>query len=129
MRRLRMRLPLTAALWLFCQMAGLVAAPVVFASTVALVPSDEGCECPDVTPGGACPMHQALDSAKDGAGTCHMRGACVPADVALLSLAGGMGVLSRPTAVNVTRPVVSLDPLALHPIARTDVPDAPPPRA
>jgi hypothetical protein len=122
-----MRLPLMAALWIFCQMAAFAAAPLIFAETMAMTAPLGGCDCPGATPGQACPMHDA--PATDDTSNCHMRGACATADVALLRLAGGVGLPSRPTVENIELGAASFASRDLNPIARPDVPDAPPPRA
>jgi len=105
----------------------LSAAPVVFAATAALV-ADEACECPDATLGRACPMHHDGISTDEDPGTCHMRGSCAPADVALLNLAGGASVISRPLDWSQEPVVTGVAPFHFTRVARSDVPDAPPPR-
>lgn len=128
MRGLRTHLRSAAAAWLFVQVAALSAAPVVFAATATLVAAD-GCECPDAASGGSCPMHHDVTSTGDETTACHMRGSCAAADVALLALAGGAGVLSQPMAC-AQDPVVSyVRPVRATLVSQSDVPDSPPPRS
>lgn len=81
--------------WLLCQLGGFAGAPVLALS--GSMASDE-CGCPNVAHGQTCPMHQRSRKNTDD-GTCKMRSRCQPLDVALLSMAGGPGVLPRPTDV------------------------------
>src|SRR5438046_1009334 len=94
MRALRRHLPWAIAGWLACQMAGLTAAPLALSGAHASpADHDEKCDCP-VAPGQACPMHHT----REGDRTCKIRHAFGGSDAALLALAGGVGVLPRPTA-------------------------------
>lgn len=128
MRGLRSCLRSTAVAWLFCQVAALSAAPIAFAATATIV-ADEACECPDAAPGGACPMHHDVVATEDGSSPCHMRGSCAPADMALLTLAGGAGVLSQPIACGDERVATHAHPARFTLVTRSDVPDSPPPRS
>jgi len=114
-----------AIVWLACQ---LVAVCVV---TVAACcpPSDHHQQtkcCPGVGPGQVCPMHHT----KEGEPECVMRSMCGHADAALISLAGGLGLLPHLSTSLVT--LQSLDAMsAMTPsaLARADRPDSPPPRS
>src|SRR5262245_7424298 len=96
MQALRVRLSRFAAVWLGCQLAIFAAAPVTFAATASVV-SAKACECPDAKPGQACPMHSGSSAQTSDSATCHMRGTCAALDVALLTLASGLGVLTPDT--------------------------------
>src|SRR5262245_48325358 len=84
MRRIRRRLSWLIAGWLICQTASLTAAPI----GTALGLGTDAC-CAGLGPGQTCPMHHS----RAGDRTCKMRSACPRADFALVSLAGGVGVL------------------------------------
>jgi hypothetical protein len=135
MRALRTRLSLLAASWLCCQIAGLVAAPVVFgatAHTLAAGVSDVECDCPGTEPGQACPMHKskAHQKSKADESACQLRSSCASADSALLSLStGSVGVLTPLDRLEIEWFPRSMTVLVAAPIARAELPDAPPPRA
>jgi hypothetical protein len=120
----RRRLPWLLSLWLVCQCVGL-AAPIVLAAAGS-APVEELCTCA----GGdheTCPMHHGTQT--DGtAAPCGVRAACAPVDVALLSMAGGAGVLPAPIQFNLPcseSPVIAFEPSA----TALAVPhDTPPPR-
>src|SRR3954468_3041070 len=124
---MRRRLSWLAILALGCQLAGFASAPALVAFGIRTAVDDD-CGCADVAPGQLCPMHHHARKAKDD-GTCKMRSGCQPPEVALLSMAGGPGILPRPTD-----PVIAFDvlrfirPLAASPIARNSRPESPPPR-
>jgi hypothetical protein len=62
--------------------------------------------------------------------TCKMRGACGQSDAALLTLAGGLGILPSATiGVTVFDPDSILRPAVPSTELRADRPDSPPPRA
>jgi len=85
--------------WLVCQITAL-AAPVVLASSGAV---EQLCTCA----GGdheSCPMHHGQADGQ-GTGLAGVRACRAPVDVALLSMAGGAGVL--PDVVLLVRPNVS----------------------
>ena len=112
-------------LWLTCQIAGVVAAPLAFCCQGVVAADDEEC-CPGLLPGQICPMHHT----REGDRTCKMRDACGRADAGLVSLAGVVGLLTRAT------PVVSAFDLgdtvsspAPSAIARAYRPESPPPRS
>jgi hypothetical protein len=121
----RRRVSWMVGLWLACQIAGVVAAPLAFCCQGVAAADDEQC-CPGLLPGQICPMHHT----REGDRTCKMRDACGRADAALVSLAGVVGLLPRVT------PVVSAFDLgdaaaisAPSAIARAYRPESPPPRA
>jgi hypothetical protein len=123
----RTRLRLLAVLWLSCQAAGFLGAPVALALTLHAA-AEESCACP----GGdhrTCPMHHG-QGAGDGAARhgCVFQNASTPGDAALLSLVGAAGVLPQVEGAAapagpepVARPVFSIQ-------FRSDLPDLPPPR-
>ena len=102
-----------AVVWLTCQLAAVC--------VVALAMC-----CPNATPGDVCPMHHAKPAQSD----CLMRAACAPTDSTLVALATGVGMPPQSSTTFV--PLQSLDaPDAptKSAIARTDRPDAPPPKS
>jgi hypothetical protein len=126
MRFLRKRLSWMLTAWLGCQGVAL-AAPVALAAA-GTMPVEELCTCT----GGdheTCPMHHSRQADEPGrTAICGMSSACAPADVALLSMAGGAGVLPgevrlplllASTAVSISQSAV-LGIVVLH--------DTPPPR-
>ncbi|HUR34787.1 MAG TPA: hypothetical protein VM032_13385 [Vicinamibacterales bacterium] len=111
--------------WLACQLTAL-AAPVVLAAAGA-APVEELCTCA----GGdheTCPMHHGGPTAPDGASPCAVSASCVPGHIALLSMAGGAGIL--PSAITVTRQTASAPVSIADPSAERFVltRDTPPPR-
>ena len=115
-------------IWLLCQMVAL-AAPVVLVA-VGATPVDELCTCP----GGdheTCPMHhgtQSDPSDRPAPGVCGIKACSSPVDVALLSMAGGAGVLSSTAQFDyplVTATVVIQEPASLDQPAPNHTP---PPR-
>jgi hypothetical protein len=124
----RHRLPWIAALWLACQIAGVVAAPLAFCCERAVAIDEEEC-CPGVAPGQMCPMHHVRKGdPKEPA--CKMRDACGRADAALVSLAGVVGLLP-PATSDVSHFAVGAFVAAATPsaISRAYRPESPPPRA
>lgn len=111
--------------WLACQLAGVVAAPLAFCCRTIQVDDDEVC-CPGLLPGQMCPMHHK----REGERTCKMRDACNRADAGLVALAGVVGLLPKTTVV-VNAFAVGAPPRAAVPsaIARAHRPESPPPRA
>lgn len=135
MTTLRKRLSWFAAFWICCQTAGFVAAPVVFGVTAhasAAVPVDAECDCPGTLPGQACPMHGAKkghEQTREDENACRLRNTCETSDAALLTLTGTIGVLPVSSSVNVDLAPAPAAQLALNPIARAKLPEAPPPRS
>lgn len=122
MRFVRRYMSWLLSVWLVCQVAAL-AAPVVLASAG---PVEQLCTCP----GGdhdTCPMHHGQPdgqgTAQSGVAACH-----APVDVALLSMAGGVGVL--PTVALLERPNISARVALPEPVPVDFVSphDTPPPR-
>jgi hypothetical protein len=134
MGALRTRLSWLAAFWLCCQIAGLVAAPVVFGATAHALSAgvnDADCGCPGTEPGQACPMHKSKAPEQSAAdeNACQLRSACATADSALLTLStGSIGVLTAYDRLHIDWAREAVTNLVLTPIARTELPDAPPPR-
>lgn len=81
-------------IWLLCQVVALAAPVVLVAAGASSV--EELCTCP----GGdheTCPMHhgtQSDPSDRPAPGVCGIKACSSPVDIALLSMAGGAGVLS-----------------------------------
>ena len=121
----RRRISWVVGIWLACQLAGVVAAPLAFCCRTIQVDDDEAC-CPGLLPGQMCPMHHK----REGERTCKMRDACNRADAGLVALAGVVGLLPATTSV-VNAFAVGAPPRAAVPsaIARAHRPESPPPRA
>jgi hypothetical protein len=126
MTAVRRRLSWVVTLWLACQVAGVVAAPLAFCCrSIPAHDDDEQC-CPGLLPGQICPMHHR----REGEPTCKMRDACAHADSALVSLAGIVGLLPpAPSVVNAFETGDQLTAIAESAIARLHRPESPPPRA
>lgn len=116
-----------ASAWLVCQLAGLIAAPVAMCvnPAEAAASAEDAC-CPGVAPGQVCPMHHTREGAKH----CVMRSACASGTTALLTLVGGVGLLPSLTssAVDTLAQAGAAPRLASATIARTELPESPPPR-
>jgi hypothetical protein len=126
MRPLRRRLSWLLSLWLIGQLVAL-AAPAVLAAAGS-TPVEQLCTCP----GGdheTCPMHHGTASTQPPTSDCAMSSRCAPADVALLSMAGGIGVL--PVAVTIATPqtVLTVAPHAHPTLDLSASLETPPPRA
>jgi len=127
----RRRLSWVICIWLACQIAGVVAAPLAFCCQSVPSADDEDC-CPGLLPGQVCPMHhtRAGDHTRGGDRTCKMRNACGRADAALVSLAGVVGLMPRATlVVNAFDPGDTVRDLTPSALARAFRPESPPPRA
>lgn len=126
MSGVRRRLSWVVSLWLACQMAGVVAAPLAFCcQSVPASDGDQRC-CPGLLPGQICPMHHT----REGEPTCKMRDACGRADAGLVALAGVVGLLPRATPpVSVFETGDRIAATASAAIARAYRPESPPPRA
>lgn len=128
MPSLRRRLSLLAMCWFCCQLAGFVAAPIVLGATSPVVATEPPCDCPGTLPGQACPMHKGHAESQRDENTCQLRNACTPSDAALLALAGSIAVLPAASVAEVSLAPAALGRIVLHPIARAELPEAPPPR-
>jgi hypothetical protein len=126
--RWRRRWRLAACGWLALQLAGFVAAPVAICAahgSPSNIHHQRKC-CPGIAPGQLCPMHHA----REGGGTCVMRGTCHGTDTALLSLFTGAGIpASHTIAVGLIPTADCVEPTTAAPAARAEIPDPPPPRA
>jgi hypothetical protein len=122
----RRRLSWVVCVWLACQVAGVVAAPLAFCCRTVTVADDDEICCPGLLPGQICPMHHR----REGDRTCKMRDACGRADAGLVALAGVVGLLPGAT-VGVSAFAVGGAAPAIVPsaIARAYRPESPPPRA
>ena len=75
-------------------------------------------------------MHHTREGVGENDARCVMRSACGHIDAALLSLAGGTGVLPHLTTAPVhAEPASFVDAFTASEIARVDRPESPPPRA
>jgi hypothetical protein len=129
MALLRARLSWLAAFWLGCQIAGFVAAPVVFAVSESRLAADEDCECPGTAPGQACPMHKGHGKTTTDETECALRNACAPSDAALLTICGSIGILPGLPSAEVDRTAEFVAASVLNPISQSARPEGPPPRA
>jgi hypothetical protein len=122
MRVIRRRLSWLIVAWLVCQTASLTGSP-----TLAVLGHSEDACCDGLAPGQTCPMH---GHSRQGDRTCKMRSACPRGDAALLSLAGGLGVLPDPTDVVTPFELGDSVGAPAHPaLARASRPESPPPRS
>lgn len=128
MSSLRRRLSWLAVCWLGCQLAGFAAAPLVLGATSPVV-AELACDCPGTSPGQACPMHKGHEASQRDENSCQLRNACTPSDAALLALTGAIAVLPASSSVELDPAPATIARLVLNPIARAELPDAPPPRA
>ena len=125
---LRRRLSCLAVCWLSCQLAGFVAAPLVLGTTSPMTATEPACDCPGTLPGQACPMHKGHAESQRDENACQLRNA-YPSDAGLLALTGSIAVLPVPSIVAVELAPVAIGFVVLNPIARAELPEAPPPRA
>jgi hypothetical protein len=129
MHTVRCLLRSVAAVWVVCQLAGVVTAPLAM-RFVAAPESDHHatkCVCPGVAPGQTCPMHHTTRS--DGR-ECLMRSASGADDAVLLSLVGTSGLLpSLPRSLVTLHNFEPIGATTSATIVRIDRPDAPPPRS
>jgi hypothetical protein len=129
MPSVRRRLSWMIRVWLICQIAGFAAAPTALGCGGAnAVDVDEtpAC-CRGLGPGETCPMHHSHDGSDT---TCKMRSVCGRSDAALLTLAGGLGVLPSATiSVTAFDPGAILGPIRVSTVLRPQPPEPPPPRA
>jgi hypothetical protein len=124
----RRRVSWIVSLWLACQIAGVVAAPLAFCCQPVLASDEEEC-CPGLAPGQMCPMHHTRARDKKEP-TCKMRDACGRTDSGLVALAGVVGLLPPPTATVSSFEVGEAVHAAIPTlVARADRPESPPPRA
>jgi hypothetical protein len=122
----RRRLSWMIGVWLSCQIAGLAAAPFALCCDGANAADQPATCCRGLAPGQTCPMHHG--GGKDT--TCKMRSACGHSDAALLTLAGGLGILPSATiSVTAFDPGSILRPAVPSTELRAERPDSPPPRA
>jgi len=110
-----------AAVWLMCQTAGLVLAPV----TLWAVSTALECTCGHGDHA-MCPMHHRSTTSS----RCSMRGADDAGTATLATLLGGVGVMPIQGAVAAVAPTVApLSRLVTTIVHRSTPPDSPPPRA
>ena len=116
------------ALWLICQSASLLAAPLSLAQLPSQTTLDsEECHCPGVGPGQICPMHHKRRESKQ---TCRMCGTSDAGEVALVVLAVGLGILAlTPGTLVVSHHSESIAVTAVSVVTRAEHPDSPPPRS
>ena len=110
--------------WLTCQLLALAAPLVVNGGSVPV--DEEVCTCPGGNAGAACPMHHRKDESRPASG---FRNSCASPDVALLGMAGGLGILPQPAVLGVDVPAASVILVPDLRSGRIASPDSPPPRA
>lgn len=126
MVRLRSRIAWIAAAWLVCQSFAL-AVPIA-ASVIA--ETTDICTCPGGVAGAQCPMHHhGLGMGTEKPPAPAVRNACAQPDATLLSLAGGIGVLPQPADISADSTTSPVELITSTPLHRSEIPDAPPPRA
>jgi hypothetical protein len=130
----RRHLSRAVGVWLACQLGVLTTAPLSLAG-ILVHGGAEGamCTCGTSGPGHYCPMH---GKHQDHIGTqpdpdeCVLRSGSPAADVTLVSLMGGNGLI--PPAQTTFATAVSSElvlPLSPEVIFRSDRPESPPPRS
>jgi hypothetical protein len=148
MRALRQRLPYIAVFGLFIQLGGTAASPLALccaspADASSSKDKDDEC-CDGLGPGQVCPLHghakpaaertaaadhhAAASPPKPAEGMCVMTNGCKMPDLALLSMLGS-GIVPARFAFVVEVVSSQVRPHSDLPLARTFVPDTPPPRA
>jgi hypothetical protein len=126
MRPLRRRLSWLLSVWLVCQVVAL-AAPAALAAAGSM-PVEEICTCP----GGdheTCPMHHGSSPEQRSSSDSAVTGSCAPADAALLSFAGGVGVLPSAVDIVTPQPVSSIHVPPQTTLDQRVPHDTPPPRS
>jgi hypothetical protein len=113
-----------ASVWLICQCAAFAAPAAVCCMDRAPSQSHATHSC-CMTGTAPCPMHRPTAER-----ACAMNGPCQAADAALLSLAGGLGVLPPVTPFPLDAQLVAAAPMTSQPLVdRTICPTSPPPRS
>ena len=111
--------------WLASQIAGVAAAPLAFCCARVVTADDEEKCCPGLLPGQVCPMHHTTE----GKPECVMLSTCGHTDAALVSLAGGIGLLPHfSTTLFALQSLDTVSAMTPSAIARSERPDSPPPR-
>jgi hypothetical protein len=129
MQRMRWCLSWLAAGWVLCQLAAFAAAPIVLSADGLDPVTVERCTCAEGAPGAACPMHQGHGGDPKRSGTdCKLRSSCASSEAALLSLAGGLGLVPSPAVVSVNRVVALIPGPLVRALNRVELPEFPPPR-
>jgi hypothetical protein len=124
MSGIRRHIAWIASVWLMCQCAAFAAPAAVCCMDRApsQVPATHSC-CTNGN--GPCPMHRPTAER-----ACAMKGACQQADAALLSLAGGLGILPPVTPIPLDAHLVAAALVSSHPLVdRATSPTSPPPRS
>jgi hypothetical protein len=116
-----------ASAWLVVQLLALAAAPfAVCAHATEHAGAHNMKCCPGILPGQICPMHHE----REGGRTCTMTSPCRGADAALVSLLAFAGAVPlAPASIAPAMSTVSFHLSTTTPIARSTIPDPPPPRA
>jgi len=111
--------------WLSIQLLASVAAPFAMCARPLAVAREEHACCPGVGPGQVCPMHHT----REGATTCAISAACGSSNAALVSLLFVPGLdIPRVAAAAPLEQIGGFILSSEHPLDRTTIPDAPPPR-
>jgi hypothetical protein len=124
MSGIRRHIAWIASVWLMCQCAAFAAPAAVCCMDRAPSPSAAKHSC-CMTGNGPCPMHRPTTER-----ACVMKGSCDQADAALLSLAGGLGILPHLTPFPLDAQLVTAASMTAQPLVdRTTCPASPPPRS
>ena len=124
MSRHKRRTVWIAVVWLVFQLT----AQTLPLAANSLIADAEVCTCPGGTPGAPCPMHHHGHGVAGDQNAPALRNACAPPDVALLALAGGMGILPQAVSISADRMPTVVPSTDSTTLRRAHIPDAPPPR-
>ncbi len=134
MRDMRRHLSSLTTVWLLCQLAAFVAAPIVLGTPrLSAAAAVEVCDCPGAEPGQACPMHKhGAEEKSDTApwNDCRLQSTCDPSSAALVSLMGTLGYLTAAAnAVDYPEATRAAAITSHSPRGLASIPEAPPPRS
>jgi hypothetical protein len=130
MPRPRPYLSCVAAAWVVCQLAAFAAAPIVLSvEALSNTTAAEVCTCSSATPGAACPMHHGHGNSDQSRQDCKLRNSCASPDLALLSLAGGIGDVPAQSAAASDHIATVVSITLVTAPSRVEFPESPPPRS
>ncbi len=139
MAGVRRRVSLVALVWLLSHVAtigvsfaGLCCAP----APAAVSDGDEDACCAGLAPGQMCPLHKHGSHESNrrvppppGPDSCAMRSGCDSSAITLTAVTLGLGLLPEVTVVSAEAGVLIVSLTTTSPLARSILPDLPPPRA
>lgn len=130
MERPRHYLACVAAACVLFQLAAFAAAPIVMsAETLADAATAQICTCSSAAPGAACPMHHGHGESEQSREDCKLQNSCASIDLALLSLALGIGLVPAQSAAATDHIATVMPARAVSAMSRVELPEYPPPRA